>query len=129
MEAWAGKRGKLGDGGGVVPLSRSAPIAGTGGIRTMTMEPRDAAEAIERQRRQQQEAIEELRVIFANEEGWRRLASGSFSRDIWGARAVIASTPSQGFLCNIRVGPALSRPRRWTRLTRPWSTSTASATN
>ena len=34
-----------------------------------------------------------------------RLASGSFSSEIGeGVRAVVAPAPSQGFLCNIRVG-------------------------
>ena len=70
----------------------------------MTMEPRDAAEAIARQRRQQEEAKEALRTVFGDQEGWRRLASGSFSKDVGGARAVVAPAPSQGFLCNIRVG-------------------------
>ena len=70
----------------------------------MTMEPRDVAEAIERQCRQQGEAKEALKVVFGGQEGWRRLASGSFSKNIGGARAVVAPAPSQGFLCNIRVG-------------------------
>ena len=70
----------------------------------MATDPRNAAEAIERQRRQQEEAKEALRTVFGVQEGWRRLASGSFSKDVGGARAVVAPAPSQGFLCNIRVG-------------------------
>ena len=70
----------------------------------MATDPRDVAETIARQRRQQEEAKETLRTVFGGQEGWRRLASGSFSKDIGGARAVVASAPSQGFLCNIRVG-------------------------
>ena len=70
----------------------------------MATDPRDVAETIARQRRQQEDAREELRVVFANGEGWRRLASGAFSKNIGGARAVVAPAPSQGFLCNIRVG-------------------------
>ena len=70
----------------------------------MATDPRDVAETIARQRRQQEDAKEALRAVFGVQEGWRRLASGSFSKDIGGARAVVAPAPSQGFLCNIRVG-------------------------
>ena len=70
----------------------------------MATDPRDVAETIARQRRQQEEARETLRTVFVGQEGWRRLVSGSFSKDIGGARAVVAPAPSQGFLCNIRVG-------------------------
>ena len=85
----------------------------------MTMEPRDVAEAIERQRRQQEEAKETLRTVFGGQEGWRRLASGSFSNNIGGARAVVAPAPSRGFLCNIRVGQESWPPRPWTRPRKP----------
>ena len=77
----------------------------------MATDPRDVAETIARQRRQQEEAKEELRVVFANEAGWRRLASGSFSSDLEGARVVVAPTLTQGFLCNIRVGSRIVASR------------------
>ena len=48
----------------------------------MATNPRDVAETIARQRRQQEEAKEELRAVFGNEAAWRRLASGSFSSDL-----------------------------------------------
>ena len=77
----------------------------------MATDPRDVAETIARQRRQQEEAKETLRTVFGGQEGWRRLASGSFSKDIGGARAVVAPAPSQGFLCNIRVGSRIVASR------------------
>ena len=77
----------------------------------MATDPRDVAETIARQRRQQQDAREELRAVFANEAGWRRLASGSFSSDIGGARAAVAPAPAGGFLCNIRVGSRIVASR------------------
>lgn len=77
----------------------------------MAMDPRDVAETITRQRRQQEEAKEELRAVFANEAGWRRLASSSFSSDIGGARAAVAPAPAGGFLCNIRVGSRIVASR------------------
>ena len=78
----------------------------------MATDPRNAAEAIERQRRQQEEAKETLRAVFANEAGWRRLASGSFSSHVSeGVRAVVAPAPAGGYLCNIRVGSRIVASR------------------
>ena len=77
----------------------------------MTMEPRDVAANIAKQRRQQEDAKEALRAIFENEAGWRRLASGSFSSDLGGGRAVVAPAPAGGFLCNIRVGSRIVASR------------------
>ena len=77
----------------------------------MATDPRNVAETIARQRQQQEEAREALRAAFESEAGWRRLASGSFSRDIGGARAVVAVAPAGGFQCNIRVGSRIVATR------------------
>ena len=70
----------------------------------MATDPRDVAETIARQRRQQEDAKEELRAVFEGQADWRRLASGSFSSQIGeGVRAVVAPAPAGGFHCNIRV--------------------------
>ena len=76
------------------------------------MEPRDVAEAIERQKKQKEGALAQLSAAFSNVPGWRRMASGSFGSDIAGnVRAVVAPAPSRGFLCNIRVGSRIVASR------------------
>ena len=78
----------------------------------MATDPRNAAEAITRQRREQEEAKEALRAVFGDVPGWRRLASGSFSSQIGeGVRAVVAAAPTKGYLCNIRVGSRIITSR------------------
>ena len=78
----------------------------------MATDPRDVAETIARQQRQQEEAKELLRVAFENQPGWRRLASGSFTNQIQeGIRAVVAALPAGGFQCNIRVGSRIVSSR------------------
>ena len=65
--------------------------------RVMATDPRDVAETIARQREQMDAAKEALREVFGSEAGWRRLASGSFSGQIWeGVRAVVAPAPAVG---------------------------------
>ncbi len=78
----------------------------------MATDPRDAAEAIARQRREQEAAKEALRTVFGEIPGWRRLASGSYSSQIGeGVRAVVAAAPTSGYLCNIRVGSRIIASR------------------
>ena len=78
----------------------------------MATDPREVAASIARQREQMEAAKDQLREVFTDEPGWRRLVSGSFSSQIGeGVRAVVAAAPAGGFLCNIRVGSRIVASR------------------
>ena len=78
----------------------------------MAIDPREVAASIAKQRGQIEAARDQLREVFGNEAGWRRLASGSFSTALSeGVRAVVAPAPSGGFLCNVRVGSRIIASR------------------
>ena len=69
------------------------------------MEPKDVAEAIERQKKQKEDALAELSTAFSDLPGWRPMHSGSFGSDIAGnARVVVSASLKAGFTFTVRVG-------------------------